>query len=96
MTTIEGKAIAVRHARIDEEAAGQRIDNYLLRIAKGVPKSHLYRILRSGEVRGSMAAGCSRPTAWRKGTRCAFRRSGHRGAGTQRAGAGGQAAAGGV
>lgn len=51
MTTIEGKAIAVRHARIDEEAAGQRIDNYLLRIAKGVPKSHIYRILRSGEVR---------------------------------------------
>lgn len=51
MTTIEGKAIAVRHERIDEAAAGQRIDNYLLRIAKGVPKSHVYRILRSGEVR---------------------------------------------
>ncbi len=51
MTTIEGKAIAVRHERIDEDAAGQRIDNYLLRIAKGVPKSHVYRILRSGEVR---------------------------------------------
>jgi len=51
MTTIEGKAIAVRHERIDEAAAGQRIDNYLLRIAKGVPKSHIYRILRSGEVR---------------------------------------------
>ena len=51
MTTIEGKAIAVRHERIDEAAAGQRIDNYLMRIAKGVPKSHVYRILRSGEVR---------------------------------------------
>jgi len=36
---------------VGEEAAGQRIDNYLLRLAKGVPKSHLYRILRSGEVR---------------------------------------------
>ncbi len=36
---------------IDEEEAGQRIDNYLLRICKGVPKSHVYRILRSGEVR---------------------------------------------
>jgi 23S rRNA pseudouridine955/2504/2580 synthase len=36
---------------VDEEDAGQRIDNYLLRIAKGVPKSHIYRILRSGEVR---------------------------------------------
>lgn len=51
MMTIEGKAIAVRRERIDESAAGQRIDNYLLRIAKGVPKSHIYRILRSGEVR---------------------------------------------
>jgi 23S rRNA pseudouridine955/2504/2580 synthase len=36
---------------IGEEDAGQRIDNYLLRICKGVPKSHVYRILRSGEVR---------------------------------------------
>jgi 23S rRNA pseudouridine955/2504/2580 synthase len=36
---------------IDEGAAGQRIDNFLLRHLKGVPKSHVYRILRSGEVR---------------------------------------------
>ncbi|MBI4987401.1 MAG: RluA family pseudouridine synthase [Rhodocyclales bacterium] len=36
---------------IGEEAEGQRIDNYLLRVCKGVPKSHVYRILRSGEVR---------------------------------------------
>jgi 23S rRNA pseudouridine955/2504/2580 synthase len=36
---------------ITEEEAGQRIDNYLLRVLKGVPKSHIYRILRSGEVR---------------------------------------------
>lgn len=36
---------------ISEEEAGQRIDNYLLRVCKGVPKSHIYRILRSGEVR---------------------------------------------
>jgi 23S rRNA pseudouridine955/2504/2580 synthase len=36
---------------VGEEADGQRIDNYLLRLAKGVPKSHVYRILRSGEVR---------------------------------------------
>jgi len=47
----QGKAIAVRRERVDETAAGQRIDNYLLRICKGVPKSHVYRILRSGEVR---------------------------------------------
>lgn len=36
---------------VDEGSAGQRIDNYLTKILKGVPKSHLYRILRSGEVR---------------------------------------------
>ncbi len=36
---------------IDENAAGQRIDNFLFRVCKGVPKSHIYRILRSGEVR---------------------------------------------
>ncbi len=36
---------------IGEEADGQRIDNYLLRVCKGVPKSRVYRILRSGEVR---------------------------------------------
>src|SRR6185369_6945761 len=36
---------------VGEEAEAQRIDNYLLRILKGVPKSHVYRVLRSGEVR---------------------------------------------
>lgn len=36
---------------VGEEAEGQRIDNFLLRTCKGVPKSHVYRILRSGEVR---------------------------------------------
>jgi 23S rRNA pseudouridine955/2504/2580 synthase len=45
-----GKNSVSRH-RISEEAGGQRIDNYLLKILKGVPKSHVYRILRSGEVR---------------------------------------------
>ena len=42
---------SVTRQRIGEEAEGQRIDNYLLRVCKGVPKSHVYRILRSGEVR---------------------------------------------
>lgn len=41
----------VRLVTISEEEADQRIDNYLLRILKGVPKSHIYRLLRSGEVR---------------------------------------------
>jgi len=36
---------------VGEEAASQRIDNFLLRTLKGVPKSHVYRVLRSGEVR---------------------------------------------
>jgi 23S rRNA pseudouridine955/2504/2580 synthase len=42
---------SVTWLEVGEESDGQRIDNFLLRIAKGVPKSHLYRILRSGEVR---------------------------------------------
>ena len=41
----------VSMVEIDEESAGQRIDNFLMRTCKGVPKSHIYRILRSGEVR---------------------------------------------
>ncbi len=36
---------------VGEESATQRIDNFLLRRLKGVPKSHVYRVLRSGEVR---------------------------------------------
>lgn len=42
---------AVNWVDIDENAAGQRVDNFLLGLLKGVPKSHVYRILRSGEVR---------------------------------------------
>ena len=38
---------------IDEGSEGQRIDNYLLKLLKGVPKSHIYRILRKGEVRAN-------------------------------------------
>lgn len=41
----------VRYMTIIQEEDGQRLDNYLLRILKGVPKSHIYRIIRSGEVR---------------------------------------------
>ncbi|HTN50010.1 MAG TPA: RluA family pseudouridine synthase [Burkholderiaceae bacterium] len=39
------------HVQVGAEYAGQRLDNFLIRIAKGVPKSHVYRIVRSGEVR---------------------------------------------
>lgn len=41
----------VRKVRIDTEAAGQRIDNFLRRELPGVPKGRLYRLLRRGEVR---------------------------------------------
>jgi len=41
----------VSYLNIDAEQAGQRIDNFLFRHCKNVPKSHIYRILRSGEVR---------------------------------------------
>ncbi len=36
---------------VNEAGDGQRIDNFLLRAIKGVPRSHVYRILRRGEVR---------------------------------------------
>ena len=36
---------------VGEDGDGQRIDNFLQKMLKGVPKSHIYRILRSGEVR---------------------------------------------
>ena len=36
---------------VDDDSAGQRLDNFLIRQLKGVPKTHVYRIIRSGEVR---------------------------------------------
>jgi 23S rRNA pseudouridine955/2504/2580 synthase len=41
----------VKFVTVDEDYAGQRIDNFLKLHLKGVPKSMLYRILRKGEVR---------------------------------------------
>ena len=41
----------VKTLTIDEDGAGQRLDNFLMRHLKGVPKTHVYRIIRSGEVR---------------------------------------------
>lgn len=46
-----GKTPAVRYEKICAEHAGQRIDNWLTKVCKGVPKSLIYRVLRSGEVR---------------------------------------------
>jgi 23S rRNA pseudouridine955/2504/2580 synthase len=43
--------VAVNWLTVGEDGEGQRIDNFLQKVLKGVPKSHIYRILRSGEVR---------------------------------------------
>jgi 23S rRNA pseudouridine955/2504/2580 synthase len=37
--------------QVDEGSDGQRLDNFLIRLLKGVPKTHVYRVIRSGEVR---------------------------------------------
>ncbi|SMC19495.1 23S rRNA pseudouridine955/2504/2580 synthase [Andreprevotia lacus DSM 23236] len=47
----ETSKASVTFIEITEETAGQRLDNFLLRHLKGVPKSHVYRIVRAGEVR---------------------------------------------
>jgi 23S rRNA pseudouridine955/2504/2580 synthase len=48
-TTVSASAAAF--LTIDEASEGQRVDNFLQKTLKGVPKSHVYRILRSGEIR---------------------------------------------
>lgn len=52
----------VQQWQVDEEYAGQRLDNYLFARCKGVPKSRLYRAIRDGEVRinGKRAAVSAR------------------------------------
>lgn len=42
---------SVNWVTVDEGGAGQRIDNFLVKILKGVPKSRIYRLVRSGELR---------------------------------------------
>jgi 23S rRNA pseudouridine955/2504/2580 synthase len=44
-------APSVHYVAIDESSAGQRLDNFLIKLLKGVPKSHVHRVIRSGEVR---------------------------------------------
>ena len=51
MSKASASKASVSMLTIDEGSVGQRIDNFLSKTLKGVPKSHLYRILRSGEVR---------------------------------------------
>lgn len=45
----------VRLVEVSSDYAGQRIDNYLLRLLKGAPKSLIYRLLRTGQVRVNSA-----------------------------------------
>jgi 23S rRNA pseudouridine955/2504/2580 synthase len=42
---------SVQTLTVDDDSVGQRLDNFLMRHLKGVPKTHVYRIIRSGEVR---------------------------------------------
>jgi 23S rRNA pseudouridine955/2504/2580 synthase len=42
---------SVSHCEVSPDEAGQRLDNYLLSRLKGVPRSHVYRLIRSGQVR---------------------------------------------
>jgi 23S rRNA pseudouridine955/2504/2580 synthase len=51
MSETKQNSSTVRQLRVDSGHAGQRIDNYLLGILKGVPRSLVYRIVRRGEVR---------------------------------------------
>lgn len=41
----------VSSVEVDDASEGQRVDNFLMRVCKGVPRSHIYRVLRTGEVR---------------------------------------------
>lgn len=50
MTDKEQRA-GVSHSEVDEDTAGQRLDNYLMNRLKGVPRSHVYQLIRSGQVR---------------------------------------------
>ncbi len=58
---------------VAEHEEGQRLDNYLIKILKGVPKSHIHRIIRAGEVR--LTKNAANPTtAFRQAIPSAFRR----------------------
>lgn len=46
-----GQKVAVRFETVDENSHGQRLDNYLTRVLRGVPKGRIYKALRKGEIR---------------------------------------------
>ena len=41
----------VQQVEVGERGAGQRLDNFLARILEDVPRSHIFRVIRKGEVR---------------------------------------------
>ena len=47
----ESERPSVRMLDIGPESDGQRIDNFLIKVCKGVPKSHIYKAIRGGQVR---------------------------------------------
>ncbi len=51
MSEVKQNSPKVRQVVVEAGYAGQRIDNFLLSLLKGVPRSYVYRILRRGEVR---------------------------------------------
>src|SRR5262249_39952521 len=50
-TSSPDAASKVRQVTVGEQGAGQRLDNFLGRILKDVPRSHIFRVIRKGEVR---------------------------------------------
>ena len=51
MSESEQSRPAVRHLTVDENSSGQRLDNFLNRELRGVPRTRLYKALRKGEIR---------------------------------------------
>ena len=47
----DGPPARVRQERVPADREGQRLDNYLFGLLKGVPRTHVYRLLRTGQVR---------------------------------------------
>ncbi len=56
----DSNSASVRLVTVEEGEAGQRVDNFLIRRAPGVPRSHIYRIIRTGQVR--INSGRCKPT----------------------------------
>lgn len=51
MSRIQNKKIDVQHLSIEADQQDRRIDNYLIKTLKGVPRTRIYQMLRKGEVR---------------------------------------------